>query len=103
MTKDQILELYLNEIYLGNGSYGVSSAALNYFNKSLADLELNEMAMLAALPKAPSTYNPYKNPIKAEKRRNWVIKRLLDENFIKNDEYELMINTPIELIKRKKS
>ncbi len=102
LTKDQILELYLNEIYLGNGSYGVSSAALNYFNKSLADLELNEMAMLAALPKAPSTYNPYKNPIKAEKRRNWVIKRLLDENFIKNDEYELMVNTPIELIKRKK-
>merc|ERR1711991_171665 len=102
LEKKQIMELYLNEIYLGNGSYGVAAASLNYFNKSLASLDLHEMAMLAALPKAPSTYNPYKNPIKALKRRNWVIKRLLDENFIKNDEYELMVNTPIELSKSKK-
>ena len=51
------MELYLNEIYLGNGSYGIASASLNYFNKSVTDLELHEMAMLAALPKAPTTYN----------------------------------------------
>ena len=63
LSKEQIMELYLNEIYLGNGSYGIASASLNYFNKSVTDLNLHEMAMLAALPKAPSTYNPYKNSI----------------------------------------
>ena len=101
LTKEQILELYLNEIYLGNGSYGITSASLNYFNKSLVNLELNEMAMLAALPKAPTTYNPYRNPIKAEKRRNWVLTRLLNENFIKT-EFDLMVSKPIELTQKKK-
>jgi len=102
LEKEQIMELYLNEIYLGGGSYGITSAALNYFNKSLSDLELEEMAMLAALPKAPSTYNPYKNKIKALKRRNWVLKRLLDENFLTVDEYSLFITKPLELSKSKK-
>ena len=102
LKKENIMELYLNEIYLGGGSYGIRSASLNYFNKSLSDLELDEMAMLAALPKAPSTYNPYKNPIKALKRRNWVLKRLLDENFIGVAEYDLMISKPIKLSKSKK-
>ena len=102
LEKENIMELYLNEIYLGGGSYGIRSASLNYFNKSLSDLELDEMAMLAALPKAPSTYNPYKNPIKALKRRNWVLKRLLDENFIQVTEYDLMISKPIKLSKSKK-
>ena len=102
LEKEQIMELYLNEIYLGGGSYGIRSASLNYFNKSLSDLDLDEMAMLAALPKAPSTYNPYKNPIKAMKRRNWVLKRLLDENFIKVDDYDSKINKPIRLSKSKK-
>ena len=68
LTKEQIMELYLNEIYLGNGSYGITSAALNYFNKPLSELEVDEMAVLAALPKAPSTYNPYRNPEKAIKK-----------------------------------
>ena len=102
LTKQEIMELYLNEIYLGNGSYGVSSASLNYFNKSLNDLNLNEMALLAALPKAPSTYNPYRNPIKAEKRRNWVLKRLLNENFISTNDYKKMVNKPISLVRKKK-
>ena len=102
LKKENIMELYLNEIYLGGGSYGIRSASLNYFNKSLSDLELDEMAMLAALPKAPSTYNPYKNPIKALKRRNWVLKRLLDENFIDMEEYDLFISKPIKLSKSKK-
>ena len=102
LKKEQILELYLNEIYLGNGSYGVASASLNYFNKSLADLELNEMAMLAALPKAPSTYNPYRNHVKAQKRRNWVLKRMLDEKFIDLEEYNLVVNNPLSLSKKKK-
>ena len=102
LEKEQIMELYLNEIYLGNGSYGIASASLNYFNKSLPDLELHEMAMLAALPKAPSTYNPYKNPIKALKRRNWVLKRLLDEKFIKVDEFNSIINKQLKLSKSEK-
>ncbi len=102
LEKEQIMELYLNEIYLGGGSYGVRAASLNYFNKSLSDLDLEEMAMLAALPKAPSTYNPYKNPIKAMKRRNWVLKRLLDERFIEIDDYSLIINKPLKLSKSKK-
>ena len=76
LEKEQIMELYLNEIYLGNGSYEIAAASLNYFNKSLG-LDLHEMAMLAALPKAPSTYNPYRNPVKAMKRRNWVLKGYL--------------------------
>jgi penicillin-binding protein 1A len=102
LEKKQIMELYLNEIYLGSGSYGVRSASLNYFNKSLSDLELDEMAMLAALPKAPSTYSPYKNPIKALKRRNWVLKRLLDEKFIDVETYSLTISKPLKLSKSKK-
>ncbi len=102
LQKEQIMELYLNEIYLGGGSYGIRSASLNYFNKPLSDLELDEMAMLAALPKAPSTYNPYKNPIRALKRRNWVLKRLLDENFIDAQEFSAILSKPIKLSKSKK-
>jgi len=102
LEKKQIMELYLNEIYLGNGSYGVAAASLNYFNKSLASLDLHEMAMLAALPKAPSTYNPYKNPIKAMKRRNWVLKRLFDEKFINLDTYTSVLNQKLVLSKSKK-
>jgi len=102
LEKKQIMELYLNEIYLGNGSYGVAAASLNYFNKSLASLDLHEMAMLAALPKAPSTYNPYKNPIKAMKRRNWVLTRLFDEKFINLDTYTSVLNQKLVLSKSKK-
>ena len=102
LTKKRIMELYLNEIYLGNGSYGVASASLNYFNKSLTDLEIDEMALLAALPKAPSSYNPYKSPIRALKRRNWVLKRLLDEKFIDVETYMNLLNKPINLKRTKK-
>ena len=102
LEKKQIMELYLNEIYLGNGSYGIAAASLNYFNKSLASLDLHEMAMLAALPKAPSTYNPYKNPIKAMKRRNWVLKRLFDEKYINLDTYTSVLNQKLVLSKSKK-
>ena len=102
LEKKQIMELYLNEIYLGNGSYGIAAASLNYFNKSLASLDLHEMAMLAALPKAPSTYNPYKNPIKALKRRNWVLTRLFDEKYINLDTYTSVLNQKLVLSKSKK-
>ena len=102
LKKEQIMELYLNEIYLGNGSYGIAAASLNYFNKSLSSLDLHEMAMLAALPKAPSTYNPYRNPIKAMKRRNWVLKRLFDEKFIDLETYTSVLNEELELSTSKK-
>ena len=86
--KNKILELYLNEIYLGFGSYGVAAAALNYFNKSLDELSIAEAAFLAALPKAPNKYNPVSKPRLAENRRNWVIRRMLDDGHITGDEAE---------------
>ena len=85
LDKDEILELYLNDIYLGYGSYGIGSASLNYFNKSIYDLELHEIAFLAALPKAPNNYNPKKNYFKAVERRNWVIDRMYANRFIEYD------------------
>ncbi len=86
LDKNKILELYLNDIYLGYGSYGIGTASLNYFNKSIYDLELHEIAFLAALPKAPNNYNPKKNYSKAIDRRNWVIDRMYANGFInKND------------------
>ena len=79
MSKDQILELYLNEIYLGSGAYGVASAALTYFDKSLDDLSLGEAAFLAGLPKAPNNYNPARFPQAAKGRRDWVLDRMVED------------------------
>ena len=84
LPKNKILELYLNDIYLGYGSYGVASASLNYFNKSLNDLSLDQVAFLAALPKAPNNYNPRKKYKEAIERRNWVIDKMFDNQFISN-------------------
>src|SRR5690606_26906519 len=81
-TKDRILELYLNEIYLGIGSYGVAAAALNYFGKSLDELTVADAAYLATLPKAPNNYHPYRFRERALARRNWVISRMAEERFI---------------------
>jgi len=85
-TKDRILELYLNEIYLGFGSYGVAAAALNYFDKPLDQLSIAEAAYLAALPKAPNNYHPFKRAEAAIDRRNWVIRRMLEDGVITADE-----------------
>ncbi|MCH7693606.1 MAG: penicillin-binding protein 1A [Proteobacteria bacterium] len=85
-SKDRILELYLNQIYLGFGSYGVAAAALNYFNKSLDELSIAEAAFLAALPKAPNNYNPLLYPEAAKARRDWVIGRMLADVSITVDE-----------------
>lgn len=84
--KDSILELYLNEIYLGSSSYGVAAAALNYFNKSLAELTVAEAAYLAALPKAPSNYHPTRQREAAIARRNWVIDRMLEEGYVSEED-----------------
>jgi len=81
-SKDRILELYLNEIYLGLGSYGVAAAALNYFGKSLDELTLGEMAYLAALPKAPNNYHPFRQRERAVARRNWVLSRMTENEWI---------------------
>ncbi len=87
--KTRILELYLNEIYLGFGSYGVAAAALNYFNCSLDELSIDEVAFLAALPKAPNNYNPIRKTEAARGRRDWVIGRMLEEKFITEKESRL--------------
>ena len=79
---DQILALYLNEIYLGRGSYGVAAAALKYFDKSLNQLDLQEMAYLAALPKAPNNYHPINNLRAAVDRRNWVLREMQQNGYI---------------------
>ena len=89
LSKERILELYLNEIYLGIGSYGVAAASLNYFNKSLDDLTLEEVAYLAALPKAPNNYHPTRRAAAAKARRNWVLSRMAIEGYIATSEATL--------------
>ncbi|HJZ43185.1 MAG TPA: transglycosylase domain-containing protein, partial [Hyphomicrobiaceae bacterium] len=81
-SKDKILELYLNEIYLGLNSYGVAAAALNYFNKELSELSIEEAAYLAALPKAPNNYHPFRRPKEATTRRDWIIDQMADVGYI---------------------
>jgi penicillin-binding protein 1A len=93
--KDRILELYLNEIYLGYGSYGVASAALNYFNKSLDELTIAEAAFLAALPKAPNNYDPVRKHDAAIDRRTWVLNRMLEDGHITEEEYETAMAEPL--------
>jgi len=102
LSKKRILELYLNQIYLGEGSYGVASASLEYFDKPISDLNYEEAALLAALPKAPSRYNPYKNIELAKFRRDLVLKNLFENNYIKKKDYEKFIKNKILLQKRKK-
>jgi len=102
-SKDQILELYLNENYLGYGSYGIAAAALSYFNKSINQLELDEIAYLAALPKAPNNYHPVRKYDRAVGRRNWVLKRMHDEGFITDEEKFLAQSKPLITISRDKT
>ena len=103
LSKERILELYLNQIYLGGGAYGVASASLEYFNKSISELDYNEAALLAALPKAPSKYNPYKNIELAKFRRDLVLKNLFENNYINKTQYKNFIDKKILLKKRKKT
>jgi len=87
-SKDRILELYLNEIFLGMGAYGVAGAALTYFNKSVDELTIAEAAYLAALPKGPSNYHPFRHEARAIERRNWVIDQMRQNGFISEEEAE---------------
>ena len=102
LSKKRILELYLNQIYMGQGAYGIASASLEYFDKPISDLNYVEASLLAALPKAPSKYNPYKNIELAKFRRNLVLKNLFDNNYISNKDYNKFIQQEIKLKKRKK-
>ena len=103
LSKERILELYLNQIYLGEGTYGVASASLEYFDKPISELNYEEAAMLAALPKAPSRYNPYKNIKLAKFRRDLVLKNLLENGYINESDYKEFTNNKISLKKRKKT
>jgi len=100
-TKEKILELYLNQIYLGEGTYGVAAASLEYFDKSIKELNYSEAALLAALPKAPSKYNPFRHYDEAKLRRNLVLINLNENNFINNNELEKYRKEEINLKKRK--
>ncbi|MGH6717829.1 MAG: transglycosylase domain-containing protein, partial [Alphaproteobacteria bacterium] len=95
LSKDRILELYLNQIYLGAGAYGVAAAALDYFDKSLDELTLGEAAYLAALPKAPNNYHPFRYPDRGIERRNWVIDRMVENGFVTTEEGETAKAAPL--------
>ena len=95
LDKNEILELYLNKIYLGYRSYGVAAAAKTYFGKELNQLTLSEMAVIAGLPKAPSTMNPLFSPKRALERRNVVLGRMLDQKYISKEEYDAALKAPI--------
>lgn len=97
-SKDHILELYLNEIYLGRGTYGVASASLSYFDKSVKDLSLSEIAYLAALPKGPANYNPFTKMKKAVTRRNWVLDRMHENGYISKEEAEAAKQEPLNVV-----
>lgn len=99
-SKEQILELYLNQIYLGNGAYGVAAAAQTYFNKLIDDLTVPEMAILAALAKSPSGCNPGRYPARAEERRNYVLNRMLEDGYINRSVALRAASEPIILHKR---
>tara|TARA_B100001057_G_scaffold224321_1_gene224616 strand:- start:3010 stop:5370 length:2361 start_codon:yes stop_codon:yes gene_type:complete len=99
LTKEKILELYLNDIYLGFGSYGIGTASLNYFNKSINELSLDEIAFLAALPKAPNNYNPKTKYNNAIERRNWVLERMYKNGYLAEEDLEYKLR-PIQIFKR---
>lgn len=99
-SKDKILELYLNEIFLGLNSYGVAAAALNYFDKALDQLTISEAAYLAALPKGPNNYHPFRHPKAAIERRNWVIDRMVDNGYVSAADGEKAKKEPLNVIPR---
>ncbi len=97
LSKEEILTLYVNKIFLGKNAYGIAAAAKIYYNKSLDELSLAQMAMLAGLPKAPSKYNPVANPERALERRNWILGRMLQLGYISQSQYQAAVAEPINL------
>ncbi len=100
LSKAEILELYLNEIFLGQRAYGVAAAAINYFNRSLDELSLSEIAYLAGLPKGPNNYHPERQPESARARRNYVLRRMLEDRYIRPDEAASAMAEPIVMRER---
>ena len=101
LSKEDILHLYLNHIYLGNGAYGIQAAAENYFGKDIKDLTISEVALLAGLPKAPNRYSPYNHSERALERQHYVISQMFRNSFISLDEANEAVNSPI-ILKPKK-
>jgi len=99
--KQTILFLYLNQIYLGHGAYGVQAAAENYFGKSVSELNLAECAVLAGLPKAPSRYSPFQYPERAKERQIYVLNRMVAKGYISNIQATEAVNTPLEIKDRR--
>ncbi len=95
LTKDEILELYVNKIYLGNRAYGIEAASQVYYGKSISDISLAELAMIAGLPKAPSRFNPIANPERSMERRNWILARMLKLGRISDEQYQEAVNEPL--------
>ncbi len=95
LSKEEILELYVNKIYLGNRAYGIEAASQVYYGKTITELNLAQLAMIAGLPKAPSAYNPIANPKRAIVRRNWIIGRMLDLDYIDQERHDEAINSPV--------
>jgi len=97
LSKDEILYLYLNQIYLGHGAYGVQAAAENYFRKNVSHLTLSEQSLLAGLPQAPSRYSPFTYPDRAKERQRYVLRRMREENFISQHDYEKALAAPLQV------
>ena len=97
LTKQEILSLYVNKIFLGKNAYGIAAAAKIYYNKNLDELSIAQMAMIAGLPKAPSKYNPVVNPERALERRNWILGRMLQLGYINQTDYQKAVAEPINL------
>lgn len=95
LSKEEILELYLNKIFLGKRAYGVAAAAQIYYGMELEELSLPQLAMIAGLPKAPSTYNPINNPERAQLRRNYVLRRMHELDYISDEQYQEAVNAPV--------
>jgi len=95
LTKDEILELYVNKIYLGNRAYGIDAAAQVYYGKSIRDVSLAQMAMIAGLPKAPSRFNPLANPVRAKERRDWILGRMYKLGKIDEASYQAALAEPL--------
>ncbi|MEJ5864648.1 penicillin-binding protein 1A [Pseudomonas farsensis] len=95
LTKDEILELYVNKIYLGNRAYGIDAAAQVYYGKSIRDVSLAQMAMIAGLPKAPSRFNPLANPVRAKERRDWILGRMYKLGKIDQASYQAALAEPL--------
>jgi penicillin-binding protein 1A len=103
LSKEEILFLYLNQIYLGHGAYGVAAAAENYFGKSIEELNLAESALLAGLPQAPTKYSPFNHPEQAKKRQTYILNRMVEEEFISNRELGEALQKPLKIKARQNS